>query len=155
MSTKTAVGEISLAMGAFPPSPENPAVPLPAIVEPAKHQSARASAAPDAFAAQLAEFPQTYLGAEAEGRLIGVVLGTHDHRKGWINHLAVHPDYRRRGLGLRLLRACEMTLEQCGIEIIAALIEEGNSPSIALFERGGYLADVPVHYYRKLRRPDI
>lgn len=111
--------------------------------------------APNAFAAQLAEFPRTYLGAEADGRLIGVVLGTHDHRKGWINHLAVHPDYRRHGLGLRLLRACEMALEQSGIEIIAALIEEGNSPSVALFERGGYLADVPVHYYRRLRRPDI
>ena len=78
-----------------------------------------------------------------------------DHRKGWINHLAVHPDHRRRGLGLRLLRACEMALEQCGIEIIAAFVEEGNSPSVALFERGGYLADVPVHYYRKLGRPDI
>jgi len=111
--------------------------------------------AQDAFVAQVEHFASTYLGAEAEGRLIGVVLGTHDHRKGWINRLAVHPDYRRRGLGLRLLRACERALEECGIEIIAGLIEEGNEASVALFERGGYVADVPVHYYRKRQRADI
>ena len=35
--------------------------------------------------------------AEAGGELVGVVLGTHDGRKGWINRLAVAPAYQRRG----------------------------------------------------------
>jgi hypothetical protein len=54
-----------------------------------------------------------------------------------------------------LSEACERALAECGIEIIAALIEHGNDGAVALFERGGYVADVPVHYYRKRRRPDI
>lgn len=109
----------------------------------------------EAFAAQLERFPTTYLGAEDGRRLVGVILGTHDHRKGWINRLAVHPQYRRRGVGLALLQACERALRDCGLEIIAVFIEDGNEPSRRLLERGGYLADVPVHYYRKRYRPDI
>jgi ribosomal protein S18 acetylase RimI-like enzyme len=104
---------------------------------------------------QLKQFPSTYLVAERQGRLVGVVLGTHDGRKGWINRLAVHPDHRRQGLARRLLAACERALHAQGIEIIAAFVERENAPSAALFERAGYVADVPVCYYRKRSRPDV
>ncbi len=109
----------------------------------------------EAFVAQLELFPTAYLGAEIDDRLVAVVLGTHDGRKGWINRLAVDPAYQRQGLGLTLLRACERALGDGGIEIIATLIEQGNDPSCRLFERAGFVADVPVHYYRKRHRPDI
>ena len=104
---------------------------------------------------QLQHSFSTYLVAEQQGRLVGVVLGTHDGRKGWINHLAVHPDYRRQGLAQRLLAACEQALHAQGIEIIAALVERDNASSAAFFERAGYAADVPIFYYRKRARPDI
>ena len=109
----------------------------------------------EAFLRQLRHYPTTYLAAEHDGQLAGVVLGTHDQRKGWINRLAVHPACRRRGLARRLLRACEQALYDLDIEIVAALIEHGNFASAATFESAGYTADVPVHYYRKRRRPDI
>jgi ribosomal protein S18 acetylase RimI-like enzyme len=104
---------------------------------------------------QLQHFPKTYLVAERDGRLLGVVLGTHDGRKGWINRLAVHPDYRRRGLGRRLLHVCERALNAEGIEIIAALVERDNDESAAFFARAGYAADVPVHYFRKPSRSNV
>ena len=107
------------------------------------------------FAAQVARFPDSYLVVETKGRIVGVVLGTHDHRKGWINRLAVLPEYRGQGLGGRLLAECEATLQAGGIEIISALIEPDNKASIALFERWGYLNDVPARYYRKRSRSDI
>lgn len=104
---------------------------------------------------QLQHSFSTYLVAEQQGRLVGAALGTHDGRKGWINHLAVHPDHRRQGLAQRLLAACEQALHAQGIEIIAALVERDNASSAAFFERAGYAADVPVFYYRKRARPDI
>lgn len=103
---------------------------------------------------QLPRFPTTYLVAEHNGRIVGVILGTHDFRKGWINRLAVRPDYRGRGLARRLTAACEAALHALGIEIIAALVEHDNEPSTAFFRRADYRTDVPVHYFRKLRRPD-
>jgi len=104
---------------------------------------------------QLQFYPTTYLGAESSGRLVGVVMGTHDRRKGWINRVAVHPDWQRQGVGRLLMQACEAALHAAGMEIISALIEQGNEGSRRLFERCGYVDDVPVHYYRKRRRPDI
>ena len=108
-----------------------------------------------AFVAQVEQFPRTYLGAELDGRLVGVLLGTHDGRKGWINRLAVEPNCRRQGIALDLLGACERALRAAGIEIVAALVEQGNEASCRVFEQAGYLTDVPVHYFRKPDRPDI
>lgn len=108
----------------------------------------------EAFCRQLAQFPDLYLVSTDGSRIVGVVLGSHDHRKGWINRLAVLPEYRRRGIAAALLVACDEAIRRHGIEIVAALIESGNDVSTAVFEELGYKADVPVHYYRKLNRPD-
>ena len=109
----------------------------------------------EAFVEQLNGFRTSYLVAEVDGRIGGVVLGTHDRRKGWINRLAVHPRFRRRGIAARLISACEKALRAEGIDIIATLIEEGNEASICVFEHAGYRSDVPARYYRKRWREDI
>jgi ribosomal protein S18 acetylase RimI-like enzyme len=110
----------------------------------------------EAFARQLASGLQTAIGVETEaGELVGVVLTTHDGRKGWINRLAVHPDYRRQGIARSLIAAAEARLREQGIEIFAAMVEPGNDESVALFATAGY-ADWPgLHYFSKRDRPDI
>jgi hypothetical protein len=37
----------------------------------------------------------------------------------------------------------------------AALVEHDNEPSSAFFRRVDYRTDVPIHYFRKLHRPDV
>lgn len=108
-----------------------------------------------AFLRQLGRFPRSYLLAEARGEVVGVVLGSHDERKGWINRLAVHPAWRRRGVARRLLGACEAALHGEGIGIVAALVETGNTISADLLREAEYLTDVPVLYFRKLESPTI
>ncbi len=108
-----------------------------------------------AFRTQLRQFPTSYLVAEREGLLVGVILGTHDHRKGWINRIAVHPDHRRRGLGGDLMAACERAFMALGIEIFAALVEADNADSISAFRAVGYKSDIPVVYFHKRLRPDV
>lgn len=107
------------------------------------------------FAKQLASGLQTVLGARLGDRLVGVVVITHDGRKGWINRLAVHPDVRRQGIGLRLIAEAEHVLHEQGLPIIAALIEPGNLPSLALFERAGYVEYPGIHYVSKRDRQDV
>jgi ribosomal protein S18 acetylase RimI-like enzyme len=101
------------------------------------------------FAAQLAGGLQTAIGMQDGQRLIGVVVTTHDGRKGWINRLAVHPEYRRQGIGRRLIQEAEQVLHSQGMHIIAALIEHENVASLALFQQAGYADFSGIHYVTK------
>ena len=106
------------------------------------------------FSEQLQRNPGSYLGAFDGDRLVGVVLGTHDTRKAWINRLAVHPDYRRRSIAARLVRACERVLREQGLKMFAALIEPENRASEAFFRSLGYEI-LPILYARKKLRENV
>lgn len=107
------------------------------------------------FARQLAGGTQTVLGARAGGRLIGVAVVTHDGRKGWINRLAVHPDFRRQGVAQSLINEAERVLRAQGIRIFAVLIEDWNTASLALFEKAGYTRHPDIYYLTKRDAPDV
>ncbi len=96
-----------------------------------------------------------FIGAFDGERLAGSVLATDDGRRGWINRLAVHPEFRRTGLGGQLIRAAEAELRRRGLQIIAALIESSNNPSRALFAKSGYSEMPEVLYYSKRDSSDV
>ena len=100
------------------------------------------------FAKQLAG-GQIAIGLEEDGKLIGVVLATNDTRKGWINRLAIDPDYRRKGYGEQLVQAAEEALHKAGMHLMAAFIEEGNDASLILFEKLGYAMHQNIYYVSK------
>lgn len=104
---------------------------------------------PLAFAQQMASGVQTPIGLRDGDRLAAVVLATHDSRKGWINRLAVDPDYRRRGLGMRLIALCEEHFRALGIDVWAALIENWNEASLGLFHKAGYLGHDVAYVSRR------
>jgi ribosomal protein S18 acetylase RimI-like enzyme len=95
-----------------------------------------------------------FIGMFDNGRLIGVVLGTSDGRKGWINRLAVAPEYRHRGLGLALIDECEKFLHGLGLKVLACLIEGDNQASFAAFKKAGYTYHDDIAYYSKRPSPE-
>ncbi len=109
----------------------------------------------EALARQLASGVLTILGMEVEERLVAAVLVSHDSRKGWINRLAVDPDYRRRGCGTRLVEAAEALFREQGIPVTAALVMSDNAASLALFRKAGYSeVDSGIHYLTKRASDD-
>lgn len=96
-----------------------------------------------------------FLVAEEEGKIIGSVLGTHDGRKGWINRLSVLPEYRKSGVGKKLVEETERRLHDLGIGIIACLIEDYNQTSLEVFTKLGYIEFPGMHYLTKREHPDI
>lgn len=96
------------------------------------------------------ERPDTaFLGVFDDDLLVAVGLATFDGRKGWINRVAVDPDHRREGLGGEVIRECEAFLKSQGATVIACLIEDWNLPSIALFQKHGFLCYEGVYYLSK------
>lgn len=108
----------------------------------------------EAFARQLATGTHTMIGLEVGTKLVGVVLATQDGRKGWINRLAILPEYRHLGYACRLVTEAERVLREQGITVIAALIEPENSASLALFRKCGYVEAVGMHYVSKRESTD-
>ena len=95
-----------------------------------------------------------FLGADIDGTLVGVVLGTHDGRKGWINRLAVLADYRERGIGRALVLEAEHRLNDLGIRIVTCLIETDNEASKDFFQALGYVGHPDITYFSKRKSSD-
>jgi N-acetylglutamate synthase len=92
----------------------------------------------------------TFFGAKVAGALVGVVLCSDDMRRGWINHLAVIPEYRKQGIAQLLIEESEKYFESKKLKVITALVEGTNIPSQKLFEKTGYLELFPgLKYYSK------
>ncbi|HSG99946.1 MAG TPA: GNAT family N-acetyltransferase [candidate division Zixibacteria bacterium] len=104
---------------------------------------------------QMETNPGGFIGAFDGSLMIGAILASDDTRRGWINRLAVHPDYRRRGIGQILIREAEAELRRRGLQIIAALIEDSNTPSRGVFEACGYTTMPEILYYSKREHPDV
>jgi len=88
------------------------------------------------------------------GKLVGLAIGNYDGRRGWINRLAVLPEYRNQGIATRLIGRLEEFLKNKGAKVIAALIVTENSTSRRLFEKNGYSINEGIIYYTKRERPD-
>jgi ribosomal protein S18 acetylase RimI-like enzyme len=105
---------------------------------------------------QMREFPDFFLGAFRENKLVGVVIGSYESRmKGWINRLAVDPEYRRQGIGERLVARMEETLKRRGARILAALIEMPNEESFELFQKMGYKSHKDILYVTKRESQEV
>jgi ribosomal protein S18 acetylase RimI-like enzyme len=101
--------------------------------------------------------PEFFLGAFDGEQLVGVVVGSHDGRKkGWINRLAVHPLYRRRGIAQKMVVRMENILKEHGAQIFCSLIEEPNQQSIKFFKKIGYeTPNLRILYMTKRESEDI
>jgi ribosomal protein S18 acetylase RimI-like enzyme len=94
-----------------------------------------------------------FMVAAAGERIVGVVLGTHDGHKGWINRLAVAKEFRRQNIALKLVSSVENRLDELGIDVVACLIEPENTVSTTFFGKVGY-TKAPVLYFAKKKSID-
>ncbi len=87
------------------------------------------------------------LKAVIDGRMVGFIAG--DLRRsegvGWIATIAVLPEYRRRGIGRALLRACEAQMKTSRFRLC---VRTDNFEAINMYEQEGYQrADIWRGYY--------
>ena len=84
------------------------------------------------------ESSASVLVAEADQRIVGSLIATFDGWRGNMYRIAVHPDYRRRGIGRALVKEGERCLAKQGVKRITALVEEKYPWAIAFWAAAGY-----------------
>ncbi len=109
----------------------------------------------EAIAKQIRETPDLLLGAEIGGKLIGVIVGSTEGRKGWLNRIAVVPEQRGKGIARLMIHEGESALRKRGIRIIALLIEKSNFISIKLAKSLDYIPADDILYLTKRESDEV
>jgi GNAT superfamily N-acetyltransferase len=76
--------------------------------------------------------------AEIAGRVVGTAAGTKKGSVGWIGHVIVHAEYRRRGIGTALVEATIARLEEIGCPTQLLVATDLGRP---VYERLGFRED--------------
>ena len=93
------------------------------------------------------ESQATVLLAEAEGRIVGSIIGAFDGWRGNIYRMAVHPKYRRRGIAGALVSEVEKRLARQGAKRITALVERDHPRATSFWQAVGYGLDARIVRY--------
>jgi predicted N-acetyltransferase YhbS len=87
--------------------------------------------------------------AEENGQIVGTAAGTRRGKVGWIGHVIVRPDCRRRGIGSALVEAVGARLEEAGCRTLLLVATDLGRP---VYERLGFRVD---SLYSKLSGPAL
>lgn len=85
-----------------------------------------------------------------DGQVVATVMGGYDGHRGWINYLAVDPDFRGRGLGEKMVREIELKLVAAGCPKVNLQVRSDNQSVIAFYEKIGYAQEPRVSMGKRL-----
>ena len=82
--------------------------------------------------------------------VIGTLMAGYDGHRGWLYSVAVHPDYRRQGLGASLVRHGEQALIALGCLKINLQINLVNDTVVGFYEALGYGVEPRISMGKKI-----
>ena len=83
-------------------------------------------------------------------KVIGAVLCSHDGRIGYLTHLAVHPEYRRQGIGRSLVGRCFYALMSISISQCALMMMEEDQNAINFLKKIAIAGRIEMMMMKKL-----
>lgn len=93
--------------------------------------------------------PETCFVAENSGEVIDVIIAGNDGRRGYIYHIAVNPEYRRKGIAKALVNSALKALRDLGINKTALVVFERNADGNAFWESIGFTSRDDLVYRNK------
>jgi ribosomal protein S18 acetylase RimI-like enzyme len=82
--------------------------------------------------------------------VVATAMGGYEGHRGWVNYLAVHPDYQRRGYGRLLMQALVEKLTAVGCPKLNLQVRQDNLAVIQFYQALGYQQDKVVSFGKRL-----
>lgn len=93
--------------------------------------------------------PKTSFVAVIDGTVVGVILCGHDGRRGIIQHACVAPEFRRLGIGAKLVDLALAALKDEGINKVLLVAFKKNEKGNAFWEAQGFTLREDLNYRNK------
>jgi len=77
--------------------------------------------------------PNLFLIGKVDNKVIGVVMGGFDGRRGYVHHLAIDPDYQRRGFGTMIMDDLIKRFRKIGVHKVHLFIEKYNKELVEFY----------------------
>ena len=90
--------------------------------------------------------PNTSFVAMENDELLGIILGGHDGRRGYIYHMSVAENHRKKGIGSSLVEKCLESFKNEKISKVALLVFKYNENGNAFWEKQGFILREDVNY---------
>ena len=81
---------------------------------------------------------------------VGSALAGWDGRRGWLYHVAVHRDERRRGIGRTLVVEVELRLRELGCPKLNLIVWDGEEDAMTFWTAIGYRRERTVEFAKPL-----
>ena len=85
-----------------------------------------------------------------ENKIIASVMAGYDGHRGWINYLAVHPDFQSRGYGKQLMDNVENRLRKLGCPKINLQIRDANNKVLSYYQKLGFVEEKRISMGKRL-----
>ncbi|MFX1410018.1 MAG: GNAT family N-acetyltransferase [Promethearchaeota archaeon] len=82
--------------------------------------------------------PKLFLIGKVNENVIGVVMGGFDGRRGYVHHLAIDPDYQKKGYGKMLIDALNERFLQMSVHKVHLFIEKDNKNVVEFYRNLGW-----------------
>ena len=89
--------------------------------------------------------------ATIDGVAVGCIMSGHDGRRGYLQHLVVLPEHRRKGVASALIERCLSTLETLGIKKSHLDVLKENETGAAFWESQGWTLRTDIKRYSLIR----
>ena len=93
--------------------------------------------------------PDTCYVAIDNDTIVGVIMVGNDGRRGYIYHTSVHPDYRKQGIGRKLVDTALDSLLKLGINKVALVVFDRNKAGNEFWGKMGFTTRNDIIYRNK------
>lgn len=95
----------------------------------------------EALAEELSNPLAVFFVAELDGKTVAYAGMHHIIDEGYITNIAVHPDYRRRGLGTALVRVLDSYARDNGLAVLTLEVRQSNAAAINIYKDAGFVEE--------------